>query len=523
MAKMNEDVGILDSTESDLNRKSKARRDLIKRINEVDLSDFDVSPWRDPNVVRPIPGKQEEFITSDADITFFVGGSGTGKTEAMVMDQLQHIHDSGYESITFRRTTKSLTGAGGIFNKAGRVYERLGAEKRIKDLMYRWPSGATCRYSHLEHGLATAEANHAGLEYSRIYYDELHTFDRESFMFMLSRLRSNADVDAAVKATMNPTPKESIGGWIHEFLEGFYIDDYGYPIEENSGKKRYFITDDDGSLVWGNSAEELQARYGYDCAPMSFTCITSCIIDNPVVMTLQPRYLPALKNMERVARERLLYCCWNVSPKGGGYFQREWVEFVDRKDVPKLVKMIRAYDLAASIKSEVNTDPDSTANTLMGLGEDGYLYILDANEALERPAGVMKMIRDTAEFDGRNVVIGLPQDVGQAGIIAFEHYAKPLILSGYKVKKFKTRKGKLERFSGFSNAAENGMVRIVRGSWNDKYINQLENFDPERKRQHDDFVDATSDAYNWLTSGKQLPEKFTVPNILKVNDFAKTF
>jgi predicted phage terminase large subunit-like protein len=479
-------VSILDATESDLNRKSKARRDLVERINNVDFSDFDISPWKDPNVIRPIPGKQEQFILSDADITFFIGGSGTGKSEAMVLDQLQHVNDPNYESITFRRTTKSLKGAGGIFNKAGRIYERLGAEKRINDLMYIWPSGATARYSHLEHGLATAEANHAGLEYARIYYDELHTFDKDSFMFMLSRLRSNAEVDAAVKATMNPTPKETIGGWIHEFLEGFYIDEYGYPIEEASGVKRYFITDDDGRLIWADCPEDLQAQYGFDCAPLSFTAITSCIIDNPVLMVAQPRYLPSLKNMGRIARERLLYCCWNVSPKGAGYFQREWIEYVDRKDLPKMKRVIRAYDLAASVKSEINSDPDWTAGVLMGLGEDGYIYIINAKEELARPAGVMKLIQDTAEYDGKGVAIGLPQDAGQAGIIAYQHYAQPLVLMGYKVKKFKTRKGKLERFSGFSNAAENNMVRIVKGDWNDKYITQLENFDPDRKRQHDD-------------------------------------
>jgi len=479
-------VEILTATEETMNQKSKARRDLVERIDKADFSNFDASPWKDPNTIRPIPGKQEQFILSDSDITFFIGGSGTGKSEAMVLDQLQHVKDPNYESITFRRTTKSLKGAGGIFNKAGRVYERLGAEKKLQDLMYTWPSGATARYSHLEHGLATAEANHAGLEYARIYYDELHTFDKDSFMFMLSRLRSNADVDAAVKATMNPTPKETIGGWIHEFLEGFYIDEYGYPIEENSGKKRYFITDDNGTLIWADHPEELQAQYGYDCAPMSFTAITSCIIDNPVLMSLQPRYLPSLKNMGRIARERLLYCCWNVSPKGAGYFQREWVEYVDGKDLPKLNKVIRAYDLAASVKSEINSDPDWTAGVKIGLGEDGCFYVMNAKEILARPAGVAKLIQETAVMDGKNVPIGIPQDAGAGGLIQFEHYAKPLILKGYKVKKAKTRKGKLERFSGFSNAAENGMVKIVKGDWNDKYITQLENFDPDRKRQHDD-------------------------------------
>ena len=97
-----------------------------------------------------------------------IPSAGSGKTEALVLDQLQHIHDPNFESITFRRNTKSIKGAGGIFHKAGKVYMKLGAEQRLNDLMYKWPSGATTRYAHLEYNERTAEADHQGLEYSAI-------------------------------------------------------------------------------------------------------------------------------------------------------------------------------------------------------------------------------------------------------------------------------------------------------------------------------------------------------------------
>lgn len=490
--------------------KSTARRAILDRIANLDeiYKDFDPEPWKDPNVIRPIPGPQEDFLTSDAQIVWLGGAAGGGKTEALVLDQLQHIHDPRFDSLTIRRLTSNLKGPGGIFNKAGRVYIRLGAEQKVADLKYVWPSGATSSYGHLEHNRATAEEKYQGQELSALYIDELGRISKDAFFYMLSRMRSNADMQAKVRCTCNPEPRESEGGWMHEFLRGFYIDDYGYPILENSGKVRWFVSDEDGKLDWADDATTLQARHGIDCAPMSFTFIAASITNNPVLLKTQPNYLIALKNLERVERERLLYGCWDVAPEGAGYFKREWCEFVERKDVPKIIKSIRAWDLAASVKSEVNSDPDWTAGVHIGLGEDGYFYIIDAVDALERPAGVEKLIHDTAAFDGKNVPVSLPQDGGQAGIIAFEHYARPLILKGYKVKKAKTRKGKLERFSGFSNAAENGMVRIVKGRWNDKFILQLENFDPERKRQHDDFVDSVADGYNWLISGKKLPEKF---------------
>ncbi len=178
---------------------------------------------------------------------------------------------------------------------------------------------------------------------------------------------------------------------------------------------------------------------------------------------------------------------WNVNPQGAGYFQRDWVEFVDRSQVPKRIKSIRCWDLAGSVKSELNADPDSTAGVYLSLCEDGNFYVESAKELIARPAGVASLIQETASLDGKNVPIGIPQDSASGGIIQYEHYARPLILNGFKVKRMKSgNKGKLERFTGFSNAAENGMVKIVRAPWNDKYIKQLEDFDPERRRQHDD-------------------------------------
>lgn len=289
-----------------------------------------------------------------------------------------------------------------------------------------------------------------------------------------------------VKACMNPCTEESVGGWIHEFLKGFYIDDYGYPIQENSGKIRWFIADEEGHLSWGNSKEDLQVKHGLDCDPMSFTFVSALIVDNPVLCKKQPAYLRALKNSGRVERERLLFGCWNVAPKGGGYFQREWVDFIDKKDLPKLVKTIRCWDLAGSVKSEVNNDPDATASVLMGIDKTGHIYIIDASELYGRPSQVTDAIHWKAEVDGKNTPVGIPQDPSAAGKLAFSHYANPLIHKGFRVKKLVTRKGKLERFQPFSNAAENSMVTIVRGSWNKKYMQQLEDFDPQRKRGHDD-------------------------------------
>jgi len=67
----------LDLNEEQLNRKSRARQRIIDRINNADFSDFNVTPWKDPNVIRPIPGKQEQFLaTEDVQIVLYGGSAG---------------------------------------------------------------------------------------------------------------------------------------------------------------------------------------------------------------------------------------------------------------------------------------------------------------------------------------------------------------------------------------------------------------------------------------------------------------
>ena len=335
-------------------------------------------------------------------------------------------------------------------------------------------------------------------------------------MYLMSRLRSNAQGNSFIKCTLNPQPDS----WILDFV-GWYLTPDGYADTSKSGKVRWFVVDADGHMDWAEDPYELKVRHGNDCDPISFTFLSASIADNPILVKLQPNYLTALKNLNRTDREILLYGNWFAVPEASGYFKRDWVQFIKRKDVPKLVKITRCYDLASSIPSEANPSPDYTACTLMGLGEDGNFYVLHSDKFRERPAGVAKAIHRYAEQDGKNVMIGLPLDPSAAGKVAFESYARPLIMNGYKVKKHPARGSKVDRILPFSNASENGMVYVVEGEWNKLWLAEMEGFTGTKRNEKDDMVDSTGDAYNGLVSGKKLPEKFKIPSMLKVNEFAQ--
>lgn len=134
-------------------------------IANIDVSNFDPSPYTDPSVIRPLP-KQEEFLLShhNAMITWFGGSAGSSKTMALLYDLFQHIDDPNWDGIVFRKTSTQLRGSGGVFTKASELYSKIGGEIKQSAMRIDFPSGSTCRYSYLEHDKDTL--NHQGLEYS---------------------------------------------------------------------------------------------------------------------------------------------------------------------------------------------------------------------------------------------------------------------------------------------------------------------------------------------------------------------
>ena len=54
--------------------------------------------------IRPQAGPQEAFLASSADIAIFGGAAGCGKTFALLMEPLRHIHVPGFGAVVFRRS-----------------------------------------------------------------------------------------------------------------------------------------------------------------------------------------------------------------------------------------------------------------------------------------------------------------------------------------------------------------------------------------------------------------------------------
>jgi predicted phage terminase large subunit-like protein len=443
-----------------------------------------------PAIIRPQPGPQTAFLASPADIAIYGGSAGGGKTWALLMEPLRHVANPQFGAVFFRRTLVQVRNEGGLWDESEKLYPNLQAKPRsAPDLSWTFPSGASVSFAHLEH--EKSASNWQGSQIPLLCFDELTHFTAKQFWYLLSRNRSMSGVRPYVRATCNP----DADSWVAQFISWWIDQQTGLAIPARAGVLRWFVRLGD-AIIWADSPAEL-AQYtdpttGNPIPPKSVTFIPAKLTDNAALMAADPGYMANLMALPTVERERLLGGNWKIRPAAGLYFQRAWCQIVDA--VPHDVRWMRGWDLASTPKTEGN-DPDWTAGTMIGKTPDGRYFVGDHRRDRQSPAGVERMIKNTAEGDGRSVAISLPQDPGQAGKSQIATLTK--MLAGFSVRSTPESGDKITRFGGFSAQAEAGNVFVLRGRWNEDWFTALEGF-PEVS--HDDDADSTSRAFNALIS-----------------------
>lgn len=440
--------------------------------------------------IKPQPGPQEQFLKCDADVSFYGGAAGGGKSFALLLEPLYDVHNPEFGGVIFRRTTKQVTAEGGLWDTATDLYSMIGAKPNNADLFFRFPSGAKVTFSHLEH--EKNRLDWQGSQIPFIGFDEITHFTWKQFIYMLSRNRSVSGARSRIRGTLNPDPDH----WARRFVD-WWIDKDGFAIKEKSGVLRYFIVRGD-DIIWGETKEEIRKKYP-DSIPKSFTFIASSLSDNKILMQADPNYLANLQALPRVERAQLLDGNWNVRATSGSYFKRSDVEIIEA--APVLRKVVRAWDQAGTDKKDAS-DPDWTAGVKMGRCKEGFFYVLGVERFQEDSAVVDGKIKNIATQDGESVFIRLAQDPGQAGKAQARSQTKSL--AGYTVRAKRVTGSKEVRAKPFAAQWQAGNVKVLRGDWNEDFFRELENF-PDPKT-HDDQVDAASDAFDELINGSFDPD-----------------
>jgi predicted phage terminase large subunit-like protein len=176
-------------------------------------------------------------------------------------------------------------------------------------------------------------------------------------------------------------------------------------------------------------------------------------------------------------------------PRGGGIFKGHWFDTIDALPVRRT--KVRAWDLAAS--DATGSDPDWTVGVLMSRDAEGFFYVEDIVRMRGSPHEVERVIRSTAMLDGKDVIIRLPQDPGQAGKAQVAYMVRQL--AGYAVKSYPVTGSKETRAGPLAAQAEAGNVKLLQAPWNRPFIEELCAFPTGSK---DDQVDAAADAFNEL-------------------------
>jgi predicted phage terminase large subunit-like protein len=344
---------------------------------------------------------------------------------------------------------------------------------------------------HLEHERDIYD--HHSKQYALIVFEELTEFTEKMFWYLLSRNRTMCGISPYLRATCNP----NADSFVAKLIEWWIDQETGYAIPERSGVVRWILRIGDDHIACADSRDELIARHKNliedDARPMSFTFISGSLDDNQALLDADPGYGSRLSLLNKVDRERLKKGNWKIRPSAGMYFRRSYFHVVD--SVPgRLVRVTRGWDKAATEPSQANKDPDYTAGVKMGKLDDGRYIVLHVERGQLSPGKVDRMMKNTAELDGKDVRIKVFQDPGQAGVVDVSHMR--CLLDGYNVGVTRPTKDKVTYAGPYSSAAEGGRVLILKGPWNDAYISEHEAF-PTRS-VHDDQVDASSAAYDDL-------------------------
>lgn len=434
----------------------------------------------------PQKGRQREFLECSADICLYGGGAGAGKTFAVLLEPIYHLHVKHFGAVIFRRNSTMVRNQGGLWDTSMEIYSNpiLKGVPKETTLEWNFPNQTTIKFAHLQY--ESDVLSYQGAQIPLIIFDELTHFSRSQFFYMFSRNRSTCGVKPYIRATTNPDSQS----WVREFIDWYIDSNTGLAIQERSGVIRWFITLDD-KMHWADTKEELQSKY-IGCLPKSFTFISASIFDNKKLLDIDPGYLANLHALPKVERERLLNGNWNIKPSAGLYFQSSYFEIVDA--IPANRNSVRYWDRAATKKTDTN-DPDYTVGIKIEMDLNNILYITDMVRIQDSPLHVQTTIKNTAIRDGLVTRIGIEEDPGQAGIVDAENLTR--ILQGFNVKRNRVMKDKVTRASPVSAQAEAGNIKVLRASWNNEFFKELENF-PDGK--HDDIVDALSGAFNMINA-----------------------
>lgn len=392
--------------------------------------------YDNPYIIHEPTPKQIEAILCPAREMFFGGAVGGGKTDYLLMLGLQYMHLAKYNVLILRRNYTDMTKPDSIIPRAQEWLEQTDAHYRGVDKHYKFPKGGTLVFGHMES--EKDKYKYRSDQYHTILFEEVTDFTKSQYIYMFTRLRKpedsgeTYDIPLRMRATGNP---------------------------------------DGPGMGWTKSRFVKPGKEGRPFIP-------SRLEDNPYI---DDSYLESLAELDPLTYERMRWGNWDAKQEGK-FFKTDKVEIVDSWPRSFASDIVRRWDLAATEEPDKYEDdsgsnnPDYTVG-LKGAYVDGTYYILHMERGRWGPDDTDRKILSTAKSDGLGVRIVVEQEPGSAGVRDARHLRK--MLSKYAFSAKPSTGDKLIRARPAASQMNQGRIKLMRGSWNDDFLDDLVRITPE--------------------------------------------
>jgi predicted phage terminase large subunit-like protein len=408
---------------------------------------------------------QEAFLLLRQLEALFGGAAAGGKTVAQLMAAIQYLDVPGYHALLLRPSVTELQLPGGLIELS---HDWLAGTRAVwSGELKRWrfpgPGPAGAGGGSLGFGYLADLGDvgrYAGTSYSFVGFDELVRFSEQQYLRMFRVLRQPGegqgtslrapdgtrlgDVPVRMRATSNP------GGSGHGWVKTRFVDP---------------ATRAEGAIF-----------------------LPSRLEDNPFIN--RKAYLESLTKLPGSERERLLRGDWEITDDGE-LFQRSWFEVIDAGQVTAGTRAVRYWDLAGTEPGAAAPDPDFTVGLRLELDRNGTFYVRHIVRVRKAPGAIERLVAATAREDGTDVQIVIEQEPGAAGVALIDRYKRE-VLRGYVVRSDRPSGAKDVRARPVAAAAENGLVKIIRGPSLLDFLDEISAFP---HAPHDDCVDALAGAH----------------------------
>lgn len=263
--------------------------ELLAYLTEEERQELDVLLATSLPIWVPLPGPQLEAYESEADIVFYGGAAGGGKSDlGLGLSLTRHRR-----SIIFRREGTQLQALVDRLTEILGTRDGYNGQERIWRLLDR----------QIEFGATKDpgdEIRYQGRPHDLIVFDEICHFLESQVRFLLGWLRTtDAGLRCRALFTGNP-PTDSDGEWVIQFFAPWL--DRTHPNPAKPGELRWY------AMVDGKEVERPDGKpfkhKGKEIRPKSRTFIPSRVTDNPFLTATD--YEATLQALPEPLRSQLL-------------------------------------------------------------------------------------------------------------------------------------------------------------------------------------------------------------------------